>query len=149
MRPHRPVRPRPAPPLAGRIVLVGDAAHPVRPTGQGLNQAIEDAYFLAHHLQQAAASASAGSSDGSCDGGILAGAEEALRTFRAERLPRLVRVMASAQKEGAASYTKERQGARSLQPASSPQEFADYSTFVYGLKLSPLSDAPNAQGFGV
>ena len=30
----------------GRVVIMGDAAHPMRPTGQGYTQTVEDAYGL-------------------------------------------------------------------------------------------------------
>lgn len=45
----------------GRVVIMGDAAHPLRPTGQGYNQTVEDAYALG------AAMASSVSSDGDID----------------------------------------------------------------------------------
>jgi len=45
----------------GRVVIMGDAAHPLRPTGQGYNQTVEDAYALG------AALASGGSSGGGID----------------------------------------------------------------------------------
>lgn len=34
----------------GRVFVMGDAAHPLRPTGQGFNQAVEDAYGLGKAL---------------------------------------------------------------------------------------------------
>lgn len=34
----------------GRVFIMGDAAHPQRPTGQGFNQAVEDAYGLGKAL---------------------------------------------------------------------------------------------------
>lgn len=37
--------------VSGRIVLVGDAAHSLPPTGQGCNQALEDAAVLVDVLQ--------------------------------------------------------------------------------------------------
>lgn len=45
----------------GRVVIMGDAAHPLRPTGQGYNQTVEDAYALG------AALASGGSSGAGID----------------------------------------------------------------------------------
>ena len=61
----------------GRIVLVGDAAHPVG-AGQGASIAMEDAVILARHL------ASSGASGASGTGAI----SEALAAFDAERQPR-------------------------------------------------------------
>lgn len=45
---------------SGRVVVMGDAAHPLRPTGQGYNQTVEDAYGLGVAL---AGSTSGGSID--------------------------------------------------------------------------------------
>lgn len=55
----------------GRVVIVGDAAHPMRPTGQGTNQALEDALLLARYVRQ--------------DGGGF-GQLDAFRAHRADRL---------------------------------------------------------------
>jgi len=56
---------------AGRITLLGDAAHPMTPNlGQGACQAIEDALVLARHLSR--------------DGDVAA----SLRRYEAERVPR-------------------------------------------------------------
>jgi 2-polyprenyl-6-methoxyphenol hydroxylase-like FAD-dependent oxidoreductase len=45
----------------GRVVIIGDAAHPMRPKGQGFNQTVEDAYALG------AALVNSGSSGGDID----------------------------------------------------------------------------------
>jgi salicylate hydroxylase len=64
---------------AGRITLLGDAAHPMLPfVGQGAAMAIEDAFVLARELAR------------SCDLGA------ALRAYEAERIPRATRVQAAA-----------------------------------------------------
>lgn len=55
----------------GVMTMVGDAAHSMRPTGQGVNTALEDAVVLASHLQR---------------GGLNAGS---LRSFERERIPRV------------------------------------------------------------
>lgn len=45
----------------GRVVIMGDAAHPLRPTGQGYNQTVEDAHALGAALARSV------SSDGDID----------------------------------------------------------------------------------
>jgi 2-polyprenyl-6-methoxyphenol hydroxylase-like FAD-dependent oxidoreductase len=40
----------------GRVVIMGDAAHPLRPTGQGFNQTVEDAYALGAALARSCSS---------------------------------------------------------------------------------------------
>ena len=72
----------------GRVALVGDAAHPVLPyLAQGGSFAIEDAAHLAARL-----------------GGDPAGVASALRTYGAERLPRVRRVQAAARRNGRAYH---------------------------------------------
>ncbi|KAG1661071.1 hypothetical protein FOA52_004533 [Chlamydomonas sp. UWO 241] len=70
----------------GRVVVVGDAAHPIRPTGQGANQALEDAYFL----------------------GAAVGADpigmSGLDAFRRARAERVAPVMLESEVQGAAAY---------------------------------------------
>lgn len=41
----------------GRVVIMGDASHPMRPIGQGYNQTVEDAYFLARALADSSSAA--------------------------------------------------------------------------------------------
>ncbi len=74
---------RPATKLAkGRIVLVGDAGHPILPfLAQGAALAIEDAARLAAALSQP-------------------GVAQALQRFEAERLPRVIRVQREARRNG-------------------------------------------------
>eukprot|EP00884_Botryococcus_braunii_P014527 jgi/Botrbrau1/23075/Bobra.0243s0016.1 len=60
----------------GHVTLLGDAAHPLRPTGEGLNMALEDAAVLAAEIKQK---------------GVTV---EALRTYEASRGPRLKAVAA-------------------------------------------------------
>ncbi|KAI8476852.1 MAG: hypothetical protein J3K34DRAFT_463521 [Monoraphidium minutum] len=134
----------------GCIAVIGDAAHPVRPTGQGLNLALEDTYHLAAHLARAAAAAGGGA--GGAAGGWLAGADVAgaLAAFRAERLPRVVQVMANAQAQGAAAYRKGggaawrggqvAGGGAEAAAGALPPPPADWDTFLYGVKLQPLAD---------
>ncbi|KAK9815182.1 hypothetical protein WJX73_010106 [Symbiochloris irregularis] len=55
----------------GMVTFIGDAAHSMRPTGQGLNTGLEDVTVLTGHLM----------SQGLC--------ESALRTFEKERIPRV------------------------------------------------------------
>jgi 2-polyprenyl-6-methoxyphenol hydroxylase-like FAD-dependent oxidoreductase len=78
----------------GRVTLVGDAAHGMRPTdGQGGNQAFEDAVVLTRTLR--AALAAADSADGY--GSTAPSAPQVLRAFESERLPRVQRIYESQQ----------------------------------------------------
>lgn len=72
----------------GRVVLVGDAAHPMRPTGQGTNQALEDALLLGRYIQQ--------------DNGGLGLLEE----FRRHRATRLKPIVRHVEVQGRSAYSK-------------------------------------------
>eukprot|EP00775_Hariotina_reticulata_P007371 gene7371-7581_t len=72
----------------GRVVILGDAAHPLRPTGQGLNTTLEDAYQLAAALMH-------GGSD------IDVEAVQAFRVLQAQRLKPIVKFTTES---GEASY---------------------------------------------
>ena len=74
----------------GRVTLVGDAAHAMRPTdGQGGNQAFEDAVVLRDTLL-AAARATPGTSDRNDEKQDVVAST--LRRFEAARLPRVKRI---------------------------------------------------------
>ena len=71
--------------LDGRVVLLGDSAHPILPfLAQGSALAIEDAAALARAL-------------GGCGGDVAA----ALRAYEAERLPRASDVAVASRRQGA------------------------------------------------
>jgi salicylate hydroxylase len=77
---------------AGRVTLLGDAAHPMFPFfGQGAAQAIEDAASLAHSLAAAISGESPPGDGGAADlaGPGLTGA---LRRYEALRIPRTTRL---------------------------------------------------------
>ena len=76
----------PRPPWSGgRVVLVGDAAHPMTPAlGQGINTSFEDAVVLASCL--------AGLS-GCVSDGAVADTAEAFAAYEAERVPRCAKVV--------------------------------------------------------
>jgi salicylate hydroxylase len=73
----------------GRIVLVGDASHPVG-AGQGASIALEDAVVLARHLAAAGTlgALGAGRADGAGGAGGTDAIAAALAGFDAERQPR-------------------------------------------------------------
>ncbi len=86
-------------------------------TGQGLNTALEDAYFLGRALAEG--------------GGIT---DTALQRFRSSRAERMVPIIARANEQGQSVYRKDAEtAAANLKP---PQEYEDY---CYGIELEPLS----------
>ena len=77
----------------GRVTLVGDAAHGMRPTdGQGGNQAFEDAVVLTRTIRAAALAAAARRSNETTPS-----IPETLRAFESVRLPRVKRIYESQQ----------------------------------------------------
>lgn len=73
----------------GRVVLLGDAAHPMVYTmGQGANTTLEDAVVLAHHLRAAPS------------------VEEALTAYSTERAPRLARMVRQSRMMGAVGQVR-------------------------------------------
>ncbi|GLC70240.1 hypothetical protein PLESTF_000946700 [Pleodorina starrii] len=89
--------PRPDPWGAGRVTLLGDAAHAMLPTlGQGGCMAIEDSLELANELGAAVApgsgSAEAEAPSTSYDAAAVGRLEAALRRYEASRAPRTARV---------------------------------------------------------
>ncbi|CAL8461953.1 g1484 [Coccomyxa elongata] len=113
----------------GRVTLVGDAAHPVRPTGQGLNMTMEDAAELAWHVQQQ---------------GLT---PEALRSFELDRIPRVGVIVKKAQQQGEAAYKKHAKDA-----SSDNRRFAledDYTDFKNSKNFRPLVPEEAATPNGV
>lgn len=88
----------------GVMTMVGDAAHSMRPTGQGVNTALEDAVVLASHLQR---------------GGLNAGS---LRSFERERIPRVSTIAQQEYAGAAGNYGTK------IQPPLSPAEYEDFKT---------------------
>jgi 2-polyprenyl-6-methoxyphenol hydroxylase-like FAD-dependent oxidoreductase len=73
----------------GRVVLLGDAAHPMSYTlGQGANQALEDAVTLAHHLAHGP------------------GPDAALAAYAAARVPRTAEVVRTSRTMGAVGHAR-------------------------------------------
>jgi 2-polyprenyl-6-methoxyphenol hydroxylase-like FAD-dependent oxidoreductase len=101
---------------AGRVVLMGEAAHPLRPTGQEESQALEDAAEL-----------------GACV--MLFGVtKEALRKFELRRRPRWRHVMQVTMAQGTSSNVGVplRQGL-----------FNDYTSDLYNINFKPLVRKPH------
>lgn len=90
----------------GRVVIIGDAAHPLRPTGQGSNQTLEDAWGLGKVLQESCAGSCGGGRESisSKDGSVLL--LERLDVFRQQRAERLAPIMAYTTATGNAAYTR-------------------------------------------
>ncbi len=86
-------------PGSGPVTLVGDAAHPMRPVGQGTSMAMEDAAELA------------------CCVKSFGLTEEALRKYEERRIPRCELVAQSAQKAAVEAYNnREDSGQFELSP---------------------------------
>jgi hypothetical protein len=84
----------------GRVTLLGDAAHPMYPTGSnGASQAILDARALARHLSAAAGSAPVAEA---AEGAPAEGAPvaEALTAYDAERRPATAEVVLASRRGG-------------------------------------------------
>lgn len=82
-----------------RLVLIGDAAHPMLPfMAQGAAQALEDVAALVRHLEGRPASHSEGRPEGQIAGGDI---PRALAAWENERWPRVTRVLQTAQANGA------------------------------------------------
>lgn len=79
---------------AGRVVLLGDAAHPmVYTVGQGANTTLEDAVVLAHRLR------------------VAPTVSEALTAYSAERAPRLAKMVRQSRMMGVIGQTSNPVGA--------------------------------------
>ncbi|KAK9819144.1 hypothetical protein WJX74_010469 [Apatococcus lobatus] len=108
----------------GRVTLLGNAAHPMRPTGQGLNVTLEDGVVLAWHLQQ---------------GGLN---PSSLRAFEQERIPRVAQMMQQDQALGSIAFQDDMKAAM----ADLPMAPDNYVTFRNGWEPPKLPLA--ASNFG-
>lgn len=131
-----------------RVVIIGDAAHPLRPTGQGLNQTLEDAWGLGKALSEASSSqGSQGSGEGSVlqDGSSSCGLLAALQGFREQRAMRVAPVVAYTTASGKAAY-KAKKNASSEEAAAmvslggdtEQMTAAEFSEFCCGVNFAPL-----------
>lgn len=102
----------------GRVSLVGDAFHPVRPTGQGVNTALEDAHALAFAVAQ------------------LGVTKEALRKYEGERIDRVKSVAANTLQTGRAAYEQKDKNERRKTLASS----AEFEATLFGKDWKDLRD---------
>lgn len=136
----------------GRVVIIGDAAHPLRPTGQGLNQTLEDAWGLGKALSlKPEVSISSQASQGSGEGSALQGDSsssgllEALQDFREQRAVRVAPVVAFTTASGKAAY-KAKKNASSEEAAAQmsmggdteQMTAAEFSEFCCGVNFAPL-----------
>jgi FAD-dependent urate hydroxylase len=97
----------------GRIVLIGDAAHALRPsTGQGGSMAFEDAQLLCRKLKELDASSSLSSYESIC---------HTLRSFENERLPRVRKIWQTEWDIAESRYSK----------AVQPSLDSDYREWVF------------------
>uniref|UniRef100_A0A7R9VQH3 FAD-binding domain-containing protein n=1 Tax=Chlamydomonas euryale TaxID=1486919 RepID=A0A7R9VQH3_9CHLO len=124
---------------AGNVAIVGDAAHPIRPTGQGANMALEDAYFLAQAVGRDPIGLSA------------------LGEFRAARAERMRPVMRQSEVGAARAY--KRGAAAEVDDPGAPVEPSDpeaenkqredeqrsFRDFLYGVVMEPLRAAEVAK----
>lgn len=132
----------------GRVVIIGDAAHPLRPTGQGLNQTLEDAWGLGKALSHPNSSSSVGGSDGGSreqDGVQL----NALPDFRVQRAQRMRPVLQFTTESGKAAYTaaKEKDQDKAAAALSvlgddtKEMTFKEFSEFCCSVEFEKLSVA--------
>eukprot|EP00891_Asterochloris_glomerata_P005067 jgi/Astpho2/5067/Aster-x0661 len=110
----------------GRASLLGDAAHPLRPTGQGANQALEDAAELGWAVQQHGPTA------------------DALRAYEMERLERVRTVVGTEQAMGLQAYVQNLKG--QPQKQSSKQHYFSspegYTAFINDKQFHRLTPQP-------
>ena len=83
---------------AGRVMLLGDAAHPMTPNlGQGANQALEDVEVLARAVASEISARPGGSGSGA---GSESAVERIRRQYETERLAKANRVVVQSRRVG-------------------------------------------------
>ena len=111
-----------------RVTLLGDAAHPMRPTGQGTAMAMEDAAELSLCIKE------------------FGLGEDALREYESRRIPRCHTVAQRAQKGAMGSYKETAEEAEALQERALPHyirvnnfhEGMDYSDWLNDISFPAL-----------
>jgi 2-polyprenyl-6-methoxyphenol hydroxylase-like FAD-dependent oxidoreductase len=89
----------------GRVVVIGDAAHPMRPWGQSVSQALEDAWALGRAVQECVSvSDSSSGGDSQLSSEVLQALLPRLQAFRVQRAERLRPVVAFTTESGKAAY---------------------------------------------
>ncbi|KAF6253545.1 FAD/NAD(P)-binding domain-containing protein [Scenedesmus sp. NREL 46B-D3] len=113
---------------SGRVLVMGDAAHPLRPTGQGLNQAMEDAWGVGAALAGAAA--------------VGQPQLAAVQEFRQQRAQRMRTIVAYTTASGEAAYKRSMDNAqaeKAMGPDTAIMSADKFLKFCYDVAFEDLT----------